>query len=563
MIVTKTLGRLYILLTALFLAIAGCDSGSLFIQVAFIEGVPETGAVGTPLTLTATVRPAFANNQTIIWSVKNDGNTDATISGNILNAAAVGTVTIRATIANGIAEGKDYAQDFKINIIDGDTSGRDNFSVTGVTLDQTTLNLPIGGTATLTATVAPANAANKNVTWSSNETGVATVTNNGTLTAVSNGTATITVTTEDGEFTAICEVTVNKAAGAAVTAPTLNGAPTSSSITVNEATLLTATGQSIEYAISKFKDGTGLSSYQSSTTFNGLNVRTAYYVYARSKSNDNYNEGTASVSDDIITLLIEMVSISSGTFSMGSPNGETGRENDETQHQVTLSGFKMSKYQVTQEQYQVVMGSNPSYFTTAKGKAPAEGEIDGKRPVEYVTWYDAVEFCNKISVLEGLQEVYTISGRTPASGYPITNATVTADFNKNGYRLPTEAQWEYACRAGTTTAYNTVGGGASISDNTGWYTNNSEGKTHQVGLKPANAWGLYDMHGNVYEWCWDWFGNYSTNAQPDPTGVNNGTFRVIRGGSFAEQAKYLRSAYRSDLEPENYDQDLGIRLVLP
>jgi formylglycine-generating enzyme required for sulfatase activity len=217
----------------------------------------------------------------------------------------------------------------------------------------------------------------------------------------------------------------------------------------------------------------------------------------------------------------------------------------------------MGKYQVTQEQYQTVMGTNPSNFTAA---VSGESGTPGKLPMERVTWFDAIEFCNKLSVLEGLQEVYTISGRTPASGYPITNATVTADWSKNGYRLPTEAEWEYACRAGTTTAYNT---GAAISDNTGWYTANSGSKTHQVGLKPANTWGLYDMHGNVWEWCWDWYGSYSSGAQTDPLGASSGSYRVARGGGWDSSAGDLRSANRLTDNPGNRLNDLGFRLVRP
>jgi formylglycine-generating enzyme required for sulfatase activity len=251
-----------------------------------------------------------------------------------------------------------------------------------------------------------------------------------------------------------------------------------------------------------------------------------------------------------ITSMIEMVTISAGTFMMGQTSS-----NWIPVHSVTLTeSFYMGKYQVTQEQYQAVTGSNPSIFSSD----PQAGETQSKRPVEYVTWYDTVEFCNKLSVLEGLQEVYTISGRTPASGYPITNATVTADFTKNGYRLPTEAQWEYACRAGTTTAYNT---GDTISDNTGWYTSNSGSKTHHVGLKPANAWGLEDMHGNVWEWCWDWYGLYASGAQTNPTGASSGTERVVRGGSWSGSADNLRSASRGSDDPSDRYSRTGFRLV--
>jgi formylglycine-generating enzyme required for sulfatase activity len=256
---------------------------------------------------------------------------------------------------------------------------------------------------------------------------------------------------------------------------------------------------------------------------------------------------------------IEMLQIQGGTFTMGSPENETGRYPNETQHQVTLTGFYMSKYLVTQAQYEAVMGNNPSYFRTPV--APERSTAN--RPVELVTWYDAVEFCNRLSTQEGLTPVYTITGRTPVTGYPIKAATVTADWNTNGYRLPTEAQWEYACRAGTSTAYNT---GNTISDGTGWYYPYSDNRTHSVGQKPANAWGLYDMHGNVMEWCWDWFddGYYSISPAQDPTGAVSGEKRVNRGGVFASPASGLRSALRNYTYPYYDDFPMvGIRLVRP
>ena len=211
----------------------------------------------------------------------------------------------------------------------------------------------------------------------------------------------------------------------------------------------------------------------------------------------------------------------------------------------------MGKYEVTQKEWYDVMG------TTARqqrDKANSSWSIYGEGnnyPMYYVSWFDAVEYCNKRSQREGLTPAYTISG----SG---DNRTVTWNRSANGYRLPTEAEWEYACRTGTTTAYNT---GASISDSTGWYGANSGSTSHPVGQKPANRWGLHDMHGNVWEWCWDWYGSYPSGAQTDPTGASSGSGRVGRGGSWYFSAEYVRSADRSAGAPYIRTYVIGFRLA--
>ena len=241
--------------------------------------------------------------------------------------------------------------------------------------------------------------------------------------------------------------------------------------------------------------------------------------------------------------LIPMVYIESGSFIMGSPYEDPDAFTDETQHSVFLTkNFYIGKFPVTQKQYRDVTGNSPSHF---------QGD---NRPVEMVSWFDAIEFCNTLSELEGRTPVYTIDG-----------ANVTWDISANGYRLPTEAEWEYSCRAGTNTVYNVPlpNGSDTINNDTGWYNDNST-NTNPVGQKPPNAWGLYDMHGNVWEWCWDWYNHeyYENSPQNDPAGPNTGTGRVLRGGSFSSPGKELRSAYRAFLSPSNDEStNIGFRVV--
>jgi formylglycine-generating enzyme required for sulfatase activity len=264
---------------------------------------------------------------------------------------------------------------------------------------------------------------------------------------------------------------------------------------------------------------------------------------------------------------IEMVWINAGTFIMGSPGTEPDRYSNETQHSVTLTqGFYMGKYQVTQAQYEMVMGSNPSGFNGS----PATGEIQGRRPVEQVSWYNALVFCNKLSVMEGLSPAYSIDGSTDTAVWGTVPTSSNATWNgvvvvagSTGYRLPTEAQWEYACRADSTTAYNL---GGTWNDDWGWVSTNSNSMTHEVGKKAANAWGLYDMHGNVVEWCWDWYADdyYASSPANDPQGASSGAYRVIRGGLYSFTAQRARSAYRSYFSlPSSRDDSLGFRLLRP
>jgi len=279
------------------------------------------------------------------------------------------------------------------------------------------------------------------------------------------------------------------------------------------------------------------------------------------KSGGGVNETTSSTG-------IVMVQIPGGSFQMGQ-NGDGTSGNVEPVHRVTLTGFSIGKYEVTQEQWQAVMGSNPSNFKTNA----AEGEIQGRRPVEMVSWYDALVFCNKLSIAEGLTPAYSILmggeaktdpadwGTVPVGNNATWNA-VTITGNSTGYRLPTEAQWEYAAKGGRLAGkpYKICAGSDTV-DDVAWYSGNSGSKTHEVGKKAANELGLYDMNGNVYEWCWDWFGTYPGTVETNPLGASSGSYRVLRSESWGDSAAGVRSAIRLSNDPYHRGRHIGFRLL--
>ena len=249
------------------------------------------------------------------------------------------------------------------------------------------------------------------------------------------------------------------------------------------------------------------------------------------------------------SLDMAFVTIPRGTFTMGSPAKETDRGDDEDQHEVKITkDFYFGVHEVTQGQYEKVMGVNPSFFTpTGPGKAKVKVKDTSKCPVECVTWHDAVEFCKKLSAL------------------PQEHSA------KRKYRLPTEAEWEYACRAGTTTplhygdvvdSYHANFNGLSP------YGIGRGGPFHRrpvdVGSYQANKFGLFDMHANVMEWCQDWYAAdyYAKSPAEDPTGPAEGAEKVTRGGSWSNSGKACRSAVRTKLAPDESHYGLGFRVVM-
>lgn len=229
---------------------------------------------------------------------------------------------------------------------------------------------------------------------------------------------------------------------------------------------------------------------------------------------------------------MKLALLEAGTFLMGSQPQETSHYADERpQHEVQIDRpFYLGVFQVTQEEYQQVMGHNPSYFCAGgAGKKKVKGLDTASFPVEMVSWEEAVEFCKKLSVLPAECE----AGRV--------------------YRLPSEAEWEYACRAGTTTPYYT-GSGEKALTHTGWYANNSGCKIHPVGQKDPNTWGLFDMHGNVWEWCEDQYEYWRE--------LYYHFRRVLRGGSWCSDGWCCRSSYRRGEETDYRNRVIGFRVVL-
>jgi formylglycine-generating enzyme required for sulfatase activity len=241
-------------------------------------------------------------------------------------------------------------------------------------------------------------------------------------------------------------------------------------------------------------------------------------------------------------IFLDFVKIEGGFFIMGSPASEVSRHKDEAQHQVMVGSFYMGKNEVTQREYEQVMRTNPSRFHGAS------------LPVEQVSWFDAITYCNTRSIIEGL---------TPA--YVIRETEILWDHNADGYRLPTEAEWEYACRAGTRAAFNIGNNITPYQANfDGNYPYNKQFKgryramTTTVRSFAPNDWGLYDMHGNVYEWCWDQYKPYDDSPTLDGSLASPG---ILRGGSWTSEARFLRSANRAFLDHAAKTDYVGFRVV--
>jgi formylglycine-generating enzyme required for sulfatase activity len=478
-------------------------------------------------TVAGTNNPA----QSVTWMVSGGVSGTAISAGGILSIASdesAETLTVRATSAVDTAKSGAAT----VTVI----------AVTSVSVNQASVRVVRGNkTPAFSATVAGTNNPAQSVTWSvSGGVSGTTITTGGVLSiAASESAATLTVkatstveTTKSGTATvaviAVTGVTLSPATASAVT-----GGTKTFSATVSGAN---SPAQSVTWSVSGGKTGTTISDGGVLTV--AANESAGILTVRATSTVDTTRSGTV-----IVTIF---VGIQGGTFTMGSPETEVSRySNEGPQHQVTVISFYMGKYEVTQKEWVEIMGSNPSGF---KGD---------NLPVERVSWYSVIDYCNKRSVKEGLTPAYTVNG-----------TDVTWNKSANGYRLPTEAEWEYACRAGTTTPFNT---GNNITTSQANYNGNNpyngnatgtyQAKTVAVGSFAPNLWGLYDMHGNVYEYCWDWYGAYSTSSQSDPTGASSGERRVARGGSWFSYGMFIRSAWRNLYLPSDSNADVGFRLV--
>ncbi len=250
--------------------------------------------------------------------------------------------------------------------------------------------------------------------------------------------------------------------------------------------------------------------------------------------------------------------IPAGEFFMGPSDGDKDSSAPERlQHKVRISKpFYLGVCEVTQAQYGALMGKNPSTFSAnGSGKDLVAGHSTDRHPVENVTWLEATQFCNKLSEKERKKPFYEIDGKEIR----------VPDWNGPGYRLPTEAEWEYACRANASAPMRfSFGNDAGELDDHAWFKRNSDSRTHPTGLKKPNGFGLYDMHGNVWEWCWDWqgAGYYDQSPADDPTGPARGSNRIFRGGSWYGPPRDCRSAFGEALVPGWRWGNLGFRLAL-
>ena len=406
------------------------------------------------------------------------------------------------------------------------SSCNDKNTITGIKLDKEELILYIDETVTLTATLQPYSATDK-LKWSTGNSAVAVVesedknkvvaSSKGTITAKSLGTTTITVATKDGKYMAICEVTV----GIAV-----------AGVKLDKEKITLEIGETENLIATVFPDDATIKEiiWESSNTHVAMvdNGMVIAKTGGRAIITATTNAGNFKATCEVIVPFDEpeMVPVAGGTFMMGCSEGDDECYADELPaHKVTLSSFKIAKYQVTQKLWREIMGSNPSYY------------IGDDLPVHHVSWDDVQVFISRLNESTGKR-----------------------------YRLPTEAEWEYAARGGNQSMGYLYSGSNNL-DEVAWYENNSNNIPHPVGTKKPNELGIYDMSGNVREWCQDGERVYTDEPQTNPRGPTNSTARMLRGGEAIFPISRCRVSARSGWNHELPDFSpyffIGFRLALP
>jgi formylglycine-generating enzyme required for sulfatase activity len=464
---------------------------------------------------------------TVTWTILGDKVAGTTISAGLLKVAEDETVkelTIEAALSDKTATV--YA------LIIGNEGDREK---NGLTVSPSTVLLAQGEQQTFTAELDDGGAA-ENVTWSvTGGVDPANLVSNGVLTvAVGESAEKLTVTASQGALsgTALVIVLGNEAEPVPVNygvrvKPQTTSVLKGKTVSFEAYTSASASGSKITSGLTwdVFGGGEGTKITGAGDGAGALTVsaeENAVHLTVRAKSDDG-SYGTAVVK----VSAPGMAKIPSGSFER-TVSGKN--------YTITLSPFLIGSCEVTQKEWTDMMGNNPSSFS------------GDDHPVENVNWYDALRYCNELSKDEDLDPVYEIGdGGTP---------TVEADFSKNGYRLPTEAEWEYAACGGQNYSY----AGSNTPDDVAWHSGNSGRKTHPVGEKLPNGYGLYDMNGNVWEWCWDWETAYAGENETDPTGPESGMKRVNRGGAWDRDGKDAVSSRYSD-GPTYKGSTLGFRVV--
>jgi len=295
-------------------------------------------------------------------------------------------------------------------------------------------------------------------------------------------------------------------------------------------------------------------------SWNTAGLPVGWYSIKVKATDNSMISNTDSIALKIAAPNSEMVLVEGGTFQMGQsdPNigGSGNSSNEQPVHNVTLSNFYISKFEVTQGEWTALMGTRSSFSS------------DDFRPVSWISWYNVLVYCNKRSLAEGLTPAYSINGST----YPPDWGDVPNDYNQtwnavicnwtaNGYRLPTEAEWEYAAKGGKNSHGYTYSGSNDLNA-VAWNYINSGNTDHSVGTKLPNELGLHDMSGNIWEWCWDRYANYNTNSQTNPHGPTTGSFRILRGGCYGDSEYSCRVKYRFKSNPNNnMSISFGFRLA--